>query len=130
MAIALAEQILNADDRITEKSLLEQLHEILLNTKPIQKCNDIKNCELKSKHRKQLFATLPSKNIEIHTHQRTSISTFLNFDSHVICHFLCWVFERQYGWTEKCPTDFNYNNRLSINSGIEMKTLCENFIVW
>ena len=62
-----------------------------------------------------------------------NISNFLDYDCELIAKFLCWVYQRHYGWTEKLSSsDQSQDLAFSIDPSYEQSVIqtLENIIAW
>lgn len=144
MAVNLVNKLIEVDNNLKEdKKLLQELYDTLQDSS--QGVNNVPCPDDKEK------TPVVVKNLLSHSHSKddveayflgqfrrvslsipkTNISDFL-VDKDTVCQFVCIVFERHYGWTEKCSTGDNLTDQIGNTTSCrnELNVLYEKWIVW
>lgn len=155
-SIEIVKQVVDDTAEKDEKTLLETLHDLLINNPKQFESSDIQfainsfkssgNNDFPSKIEHIISrskASLPmykfnenNSSLPINSVHKVNISAFLCYDLEVICNFVRWIFQRQYGWVDKCgmeEDDVPCSNSISaVDHSCEhrVKSLLSDFIVW
>jgi len=134
--VEIVHKILNESHK-DERELLEDLYKLILMKQKEQQVHLHKNVLREEEFYKGLEEIMSANKIQILDAvlvvNKINISNFLNYDCDLIEKFLCWVYERHYGWTEKLSSsDQSQDLPFSVDPTYEQSVIqtLENIIAW